>query len=782
MTRVSSSIPNLINGVSQQPATIRLKTQAELQENALSSVVEGLMKRPPTQHVAKISDESLGDLAIHHIDRDEQEKYIVVVGNNEIKVFDLLGNRKTVNLTNPQYLTTDNPKRDIRLVTIADYTFITNRSVKVEKSGTVTPEQPNHAIFNIKQSGYGIKYSITVDGKTSTWTSPDGSNANQSPQIATTNIALKLYEGLVLDSNYQKELMGSAIYVKKLNDEVMSISSSDGFGDEGISAFKAKVADYKDLPVKCKNGYVVQVTGTEDSDFDNYYVEFEAEEEYDTTGVWAECAKPGMDNGFKPETMPHVMVREADGTFSFKPAEWDERGVGDEDSNPDPSFVDSTINDVIYYNNRLAVLTGENIVFTRAGLFFNFWAGTVTAILDEDPLDVAVSSNRVSILYHALNFNGQLMLFSDKAQFSIDGTQGLTPLTVAANLTTEYDTLPLCKPVSSGQNVFFAYKAGRWSGVREYYIDNYGDQRAQSITSHIPKYLDGSIERIEASKNEDTLLVISDTNKHILYVYKYFMNGTDKLQSSWSKFILGKPGEVSVLSTLFIASDVYLVVERHGKVYIEYMDMELAVDDAQMGYPILLDRKAMVQGAYNVDSRTTEWTLPYTIEEADIVTVQGDGLKYPGKPISTFKTAPNKIAAKGDYSSGDVYVGVPYEMRYVFSEQVIAQPGGDGTTAVVTDGRIQILDMRLNYADTGYFEINVTPFRRPTKRYKYTGKIVGSAQNLIGAPTLETDVFRFPIMASTKDLQIEIASKAHLPVKIQSAEWTGRFVLTTQRV
>ena len=50
MTLISTSIPNLINGVSQQPPSVRLVTQAEKQENGLSSVVDGLTKRPPTEH------------------------------------------------------------------------------------------------------------------------------------------------------------------------------------------------------------------------------------------------------------------------------------------------------------------------------------------------------------------------------------------------------------------------------------------------------------------------------------------------------------------------------------------------------------------------------------------------------------------------------------------------------------------------------------------------------------------------------------------------------------
>ena len=62
---VSSSIQNLLNGISQQPDTVRLPNQANVQENGLSDVVFGLGKRPPTEHIAKLStatDKFVGNL------------------------------------------------------------------------------------------------------------------------------------------------------------------------------------------------------------------------------------------------------------------------------------------------------------------------------------------------------------------------------------------------------------------------------------------------------------------------------------------------------------------------------------------------------------------------------------------------------------------------------------------------------------------------------------------------------------------------------------------------
>ena len=70
MPLVSTSIPNLINGISQQPAEIRLASQGERQVNGLSSIARGLEKRPGTEHKERITTTSIDDTFIHSIRRD----------------------------------------------------------------------------------------------------------------------------------------------------------------------------------------------------------------------------------------------------------------------------------------------------------------------------------------------------------------------------------------------------------------------------------------------------------------------------------------------------------------------------------------------------------------------------------------------------------------------------------------------------------------------------------------------------------------------------------------
>ena len=62
MTLVTTALPNLVGGVSQQPDTIRYPNQSEEQVNAAPSVSDGLMKRPPTEHLAVLKDSDGSDV------------------------------------------------------------------------------------------------------------------------------------------------------------------------------------------------------------------------------------------------------------------------------------------------------------------------------------------------------------------------------------------------------------------------------------------------------------------------------------------------------------------------------------------------------------------------------------------------------------------------------------------------------------------------------------------------------------------------------------------------
>ena len=103
MPLITQSIPNLINGVSEQNSVQRNPTQAESQINFTSEIVDGLTKRPPLQYMkllASGTDQKLNNISkIDWINRDSTKQNVIVWKDNAApQVWDLSGTAKSVSV------------------------------------------------------------------------------------------------------------------------------------------------------------------------------------------------------------------------------------------------------------------------------------------------------------------------------------------------------------------------------------------------------------------------------------------------------------------------------------------------------------------------------------------------------------------------------------------------------------------------------------------------------------------------------------------------------------
>ena len=96
---VEQSIKTLYQGVSRQPDPVRLPGQMEEADNILVSVVTGgFESRPSSRHIRNFDFISTDeDPAVYSYSRDNQEQYVIVVADNDVRVFDLDGVEYTVN-------------------------------------------------------------------------------------------------------------------------------------------------------------------------------------------------------------------------------------------------------------------------------------------------------------------------------------------------------------------------------------------------------------------------------------------------------------------------------------------------------------------------------------------------------------------------------------------------------------------------------------------------------------------------------------------------------------
>lgn len=789
MSLIDQPVPNLFGGVSQQPALSRFSNQLELQENSVADPVLGLAKRPPTEHIKKLMGTSADRPATFIIKRDETSRYLAVISGGVVKVFDLVtGTEKTVTNNAPVYLdTVADPAVSLRALTVADYTFIMNREITVsKKASTKSPSRPYEALIFVRAGNYGRAYSIDVREPSGTGLgagfrqTPDGSTAAMTSDIDTQAIATHLASTLTTTlsgKGFTITQYGSLIYLSRATD--FKLTAEDGQGRNALRVYKGEVQRFTDLPDAGVDGFTIQVTGDPSTTYDNHWVRYNG-------STWEETIAPLSDLALDPATMPVALVRNPDDTFEVIELPLVDRKVGDDESNPFPSFTGLPLRGMFLFKNRLGFLADENVILSKTGDYFNFFRTTVTELLDDDPIDVVVEDasgdgSEVSLLENAVAFDNSLVLFARNAQYSLQSEGPLTPTSASIIPVTAYETSSACRPVGAGKFVYFVFNREGASGVREMNSETVTRRKdAPDATAHVPAYLPGNI-RYLASSSLESLLVAVPQSGNALYAYDYLWSndGSEKLQASWGKWTFHADDDI--VSFNFVDNVGYLVIKRADGYHLERMRFTPNLKDTGLSYFTHLDRRAAGTKSYSAVTGLTTITLPWQVPaEVQVVTgYSATSLHAPGKIIPVVSRSGYTLTISGDKTAWSLVVGIPYTQRFSPTRPIYMAQSSSGTVAN-TEANLKVRDYSLDYSGTGYFTATFSPRYRGEYTKTFTGLILGATPTDI--PTLDDGTFRLKTQCDTLYWQLLVENDSPFPSRFLAASWRGVIASRSQRV
>ena len=797
MKNIAVTIPNLIQGVSQQPDAQKDPSQGEIQINGVSSVAEGLRKRDSSRTLAKVSSSKFGDAFFHTILRDQQEEYISVITKNAIKVFELDGTERTVTADANAYDYLSNvtdARQQIRAVTIADYTWITNTNKVTAMDPALAPKvprpKPYECLVWVKQAVYGNKYVVNVNGtEVAVETAVaavvvDGQSVVEN-RISSEEIAQSLIDGpngndgISSAAGIDASRSGSVIWLQ--SDSPITVKATDAKANATITAILNTVQVFTELPTIAPEGYQINITGDPGTAFDDFHVSFVPRSGDFGEGEWEETVAPGTEYKLDPATMPHVLIRKQDGNFWFGSVNgqtvadipdgvesWGERISGDIETSKNPSFIGYAINDIFIYKNRLGFLADENVILSRVREFFDFFPETVTTVLDSDPIDVVASNNKVSVLRYAVPYQDELILISAQIQFRFNAAETiLTPATAQITALTQFDVDVSVRPQQAGGGIFFMQSNGQWSQMREWAVRGSGTALtadATDLTGYISSYIPDECFKLTVNDTGNSAFLLSskvqpgmlgaDYRKRI-YVYKWFLRnrgeGTERAQNSWSFWEFGAD---EVLQIVCIREVLYCLMQYGDEVYLEQISvLDRAEEAVDAPYPLLLDRLIstttatptgapgsatdlrMDKGVYDEQTNETTFTLKYTAtNEVQVWSAYNlTQTNKAGPVLLGSASSGTTVTARGDWSKEHVWAGEKYNFKYRFSRFKLMSEIGGGK-AVRNVVRTQVRQAKLSYQETGYFQVKVLPEGRKEGLYTFDGTVLAVRNSTIGTP------------------------------------------------
>lgn len=558
------------------------------------------------------------------------------------------------------------------------------------------------------------------------------------------------------------------------------VQTADGFNHQALINFKKSIQHFSLLPATAPDNYCVLVKGDPNGASEgSYYVKYDK-----ANNVWTECVKPNIQIKFDATTMPHAIIHNTDDTFTFKSLNWTERKVGDEDSNPEPSFVGHTLTSIFFYRNRLGVSSSENIIMSESGEYFNWWMTTANDLLDTDGIDVPVTSTKANLINYMVVFSEDLYAFSNDTQFIIRSDTTLTPKSASPTEITQFNSSPDCQPKVAGKNLYFPSEHGGYTTIREYYTvqDISQMKNAQDITSHVPNYVESGVYDIITSTAENVLFCLTSKATDTIYIYKYLFANEERIQSSWSTWTVD--GEI--YGAGFVGSTLYMLIRRGTQVSMESMNFAINIkefDDDEV-YRVYLDQKrVMNNGVFDSTYERTKFNLRELYSYTDntpltnVCVVTPQGVLHEHMEVDK----DGCIYLDGNYEGQKLIVGEPYEFKVVFTTFYLKK-NDNGNISSYADGRTQLKNLHINYDHTGYMKVNVDYVGGTAYGYAMTSKILGTYSSSLGKMMSEVGQFDVPIHKKNDSVTISVVSDKPVPLSIIGLDWDCLYTTRTKGV
>ena len=790
MAIVNQRIPNLLGGVSQQPDSLKRLGQLRSCLNAVPDPTYGLLKRPGLKLVSALTGAESGGRWFS-IFRDANEKYIgQFSATGVLRIWNAqTGSPMTVNAPSNSataYITGVS-EADFEMLQVSDYNFILNRSKTVQKLATLSPAIAPKAWVNINQVGYGVQYFVKINSTDYTFTTP--SSGTVSAKLVIDGLASAIGGG-----TYTIVKSGNGFSIRRNDNTDFIIEANGGLTGFAIVAFKGSVNDVSDLAPACEDGFIFKVSNLADVAADDYFVKFKVDGNGSAgSGIWEETVAPSVELFIDPDTMPHVIIRESNGTFTFRSLNqaaagntdfyWNERKIGDNDTNPFPSFIAKTITGISFFRNRLILLSGENVIASQPGSFFNLFAVSAITITDGDTIDISCGSLKPVDLRYALPTTAGLLLFSEFAQFLLTTDADVFgPSTANISLLSSFNTDPSIKPVETGTSIVFVDNNQGYAAVTELLVTS-ADNRPQvsDISRTTPNFIPANIQSLIASPSASLLSFMQSGNNKEICLFKFFNNGSDRVLASWLKWELPGFGRCQAadhdklyfvtqhdnnfcLSTCTVLSDVAGTAINSSGIAYEYR-LDLFTSTANKVYDANNDLTKVYFKANTYDA---------TLTPVVVVDESGNDKGTVILPTAASDNTGPYVPISGDHTASAVVLGYSFKMEFELPRFYVKQPLSDGNVRTDTVNIPRVQRVILESSDSGPFFAKITSLGRADVTHELP-QIIANIYDANTAPLPAVIKSTIPIMAKGTDTNLTVFSETPFPLSFVSLAWQGTY-------
>ena len=657
--------------------------------------------------------------------------------------------------------------------------ILKNGGVGWRVGDTVTATQGGKQ-FTIRVSKEAFEYTYASDG-IATFTTP--SNAS-SGTLQIGDIITNLKNAVNAISNYTCDSIGNVLRIKRSDTRSFNIAVRGGTTNQAMTVIKDTANDIAELPFQCFPDFICKVKNTQDSTADDYYVIFEPDAAgIPGAGSWTETIKPGIETGLNSSTMPHALVRQANGNFTLDALNsssafggWASKEVGDEYSNPNPSFVDKGISNMFFFANRLGFLCEDAVILSQPGDYFNFFQTSAITVTDSDPIDLTASSKKPAILQAAIGTPKGLILFAENSQFLMASQEvAFGPSTVKLTEIATYTYKSITEPLSTGVSVMFVTEADTYTKILEMAADSVDNRPTVSDNTRIiPEYIPPDLKWATNSPNNSMLFWGDNTNT--VFSFKFFNAGNERQLAGWSKWTF--PTQVRMME--FDNDTAYIVSYDGTNSTLQKMELLDDPDTAPISTSFntkFLPRLDFIHTKASLTTSTvgsnTKIYFPtggYVNGTTPVfIMTSGADAGYFIRPTIQTDGGGKFILVPSSLTSVDYVIGMQYRMTVSLPAFYVAT---EGKADRIDNPVVEMLYLDLYYS--GRYEVEIE--KLGYTNYTHNVDIARAGLYLANAPALEEVVTKtVPIFCLGRDAKASIYADDPVPSAITSYSWQGHY-------
>ncbi len=574
-------------------------------------------------------------------------------------------------------------------------------------------------------------------------------------------------------SGISAKIIGSGMYLSSANPFNVEVVEEDL-----MRVMQSSVNDVTNLPNQCKHGYIVKVSNSRMADEDDYYVRFDGENNRDGSGSWSECAKPGIAKTLT--NMPLVIQRTATTTFTVKQFTYQDRRVGDDLTNPLPSFVGQRINKVLFFRNRLALLSGENVITSRPGTLGipDFFVESALTTSASDPIDISAASMFPSELFDGIEINTGLLVFSTNQQFLLasDDTV-LNPDTAKLRSVSTFNYNETIAPISLGTTVAYIDNSGKFSRFNEMAnVQREGEPNVVEVSKIVPTLLPKDIDLITNSR-ENSIVLMGKTNSDIVFGYKYLQIANKRQQAAWFRWKLNNP-----LIYHFIINDEYFFLDSDyylQSIKLVQADSDPSIVQDNVDFLLHVDNHTTVSGgSFNATTNITtfsgvSWLNTVTTPNYDLVVIDTNTNSARVGRYAKPTISGTSFTLPGNWSGVTLTIGYIYDYEVTFPTFYPTKGQGDKVSADVNSSLI-LHRVKIHFGKIGLYETTLERVGKPdyTEVYESTELDEYEASD---APYLEEFIKTIPVYERNTNVDLKLKSSHPAPATLHALSWEGDY-------